>query len=251
VVPGEIRFAALFNVRDLGGHRTADGRRIRQQRLIRGASLHRIAGQDVETLRALGVRTVLDLRTGVELREAGAFPGDALGIEVRHLPLIPDLWAAGHVLPDASSANSFMTARYVDMIETAGPAIVGGLQALADDRALPAVVFCTAGKDRTGVFVSILLDLLGVREEAIVADYECSREGVRRLDAWLAEEERRRGAPLLDRHPPELQAAPREAILGFLAELRRRHGSTRAFVAAHGADAELLSAVEGNLLETG
>ena len=35
---------------------------------------------------------------------------------------------------------------------------------------------CTAGKDRTGVLVALVLDVLGVGEKEIVADYLISNE---------------------------------------------------------------------------
>ncbi|HWE60959.1 MAG TPA: tyrosine-protein phosphatase, partial [Chloroflexota bacterium] len=42
---------------------------------------------------------------------------------------------------------------------------------LGEPDALPAVVHCTAGKDRTGIVVALLLGLAGVPVETIAADY--------------------------------------------------------------------------------
>ena len=49
---------------------------------------------------------------------------------------------------------------------------------LAKEGDLPAVVHCTAGKDRTGWAVAALLALLGVPEEEIAADFLRSNEYV-------------------------------------------------------------------------
>jgi protein-tyrosine phosphatase len=47
--------------------------------------------------------------------------------------------------------------------------------ALADG-ALPALVHCAAGKDRTGIVIMLALELCGVPDEYIVHDYEMTRE---------------------------------------------------------------------------
>lgn len=49
------------------------------------------------------------------------------------------------------------------------------LTIIADKERHPVAVYCTAGKDRTGVLVAILLSSLGVSDEEIVGDYALSR----------------------------------------------------------------------------
>src|SRR5438874_453262 len=58
------------------------------------------------------------------------------------------------------------------------PGRPAGLELLSEDETLPAVVHCTAGKDRTGVLVALLLDLLGVAREQIVADYAATTDNM-------------------------------------------------------------------------
>jgi protein-tyrosine phosphatase len=47
-------------------------------------------------------------------------------------------------------------------------------QRLADPAQTPALIHCTAGKDRTGLVVALLLLTLGVPEETVLADYTMS-----------------------------------------------------------------------------
>ncbi|MDQ3385603.1 MAG: tyrosine-protein phosphatase, partial [Actinomycetota bacterium] len=48
-----------FNIRDLGGYPTADGRSVRWQVLYRADGLHRIPASTTSSLEHLGWRTVL------------------------------------------------------------------------------------------------------------------------------------------------------------------------------------------------
>ena len=50
----------------------------------------------------------------------------------------------------------------------------GLLRRLSEPDNLPTLIHCTAGKDRTGVAVALLLLLLGVPDEVVVADYSLS-----------------------------------------------------------------------------
>lgn len=59
------------------------------------------------------------------------------------------------------------------------------LTALADVP-VPAVFACSAGKDRTGLAVDLLLECLGVQREAIAADYERSTTMLEsELSRWM------------------------------------------------------------------
>ena len=69
-----ITLGAVHNFRDLGGYPTEDGRVTRWRTLFRADGLHRLADDDLEVVRALGIHTVIDLRTHLELAERGTLP---------------------------------------------------------------------------------------------------------------------------------------------------------------------------------
>lgn len=52
------------------------------------------------------------------------------------------------------------------------------LEALIQPGALPMLIHCTQGKDRTGLVVALVLMLLNVPTEAITYDYYLSKEGI-------------------------------------------------------------------------
>ena len=58
-----IPFEQVFNFRDLGGYPTSDGQAVRWRRLFRADGLNRLQPEEEATFGALGVATVVDLRT--------------------------------------------------------------------------------------------------------------------------------------------------------------------------------------------
>ena len=77
-----IAFDLVFNVRDLGGLATEDGRKVRRGLVYRADGVNRLDGKDLEAARALGLRTVVDLRTLGEVEGRGGFPVDRLPVEI-------------------------------------------------------------------------------------------------------------------------------------------------------------------------
>ena len=68
-----------YNVRDLGGYETADGREVRWRTLFRAADIHALSPAAQSTLIDAGVRTVIDLRGSRELTEAASVFKDRSG----------------------------------------------------------------------------------------------------------------------------------------------------------------------------
>ena len=67
-----IALEGAVNFRDLGGYEAGGGRRTRCRRtLFRADGLGELTRTDLSVLSALGIRTVIDLRSGSEL-DAGA-----------------------------------------------------------------------------------------------------------------------------------------------------------------------------------
>lgn len=232
-----IRLQGCRNFRDLGGYVTRWGASVRWRRVFRSDSLHRMTARDARTLeRDLGVRTVVDLRSMAELEAFGWGPLEGSRVRHRHLPLEIGLprgadgpWTDG------------LLGLYRSLAGGEGRRLVEALDVLADPRVLPAVVFCGAGKDRTGVVAALLLGALGVPDEAIVVDYARTRP----VDPEGLEAPYR---TLLRDLPGEFHGAPRSAMEGLLEEIRRRHGSLRAYAAAHGLSLSRFQALERGLL---
>ena len=84
--------SAASNFRDLGGYATSDGGTVRTGRLFRADGLHTLTPADLEKLRAIGLRSVIDLRTDAELSTRGVFPLGSMSVEFHHCPVLTELW---------------------------------------------------------------------------------------------------------------------------------------------------------------
>lgn len=60
------------------------------------------------------------------------------------------------------------------VVQSSGYAITAVLKVVAEEQNLPLALFCTAGKDRTGLVTMLILDVCGVPDHCIVTDYELS-----------------------------------------------------------------------------
>lgn len=227
-----------FNFRDLGGIRTASGKRIAKGRVYRGASLHLVERASIPPL-----STVVDLRCGVELRRGGTVDATDDRIVLNH-PVLKRLWGAD-AFDQETDLNDFLVDRYLEMLVEGEGAIRCLILELARLDRLPVAYFCAAGKDRTGVVTAILLGSLGVETESIVADYAKSEPEVRELFDWLTAN-RPSASAHADLGNP-LLASPAAAMRGFLAAVDERFGGSAEYLRDIGVEAETLGRLEENL----
>lgn len=210
------------NFRDAGGIGA-----LRRGVLYRSGSFHTLAPEGAQRLKALGVRTVIDLRSAAEL-ELWPDLRHGLDHEALHLPTLPaDRENSQYPWPeDQASLYPFMAA-------TAGPSLAATVRRLGLAGGVPAVVHCAVGKDRTGLTVAVLQSLLGASDADITADFLLSNTGLGLLDG---------PTPYLDETGTERVSRPITAELldSALGWIRTHHGSLTAYLAAHGTtDAEL------------
>ncbi|MDT3442331.1 MULTISPECIES: tyrosine-protein phosphatase [unclassified Pseudofrankia] len=271
-----LRLPGALNLRDVGGYPAAGERRVRRRTLLRSAAMHGLGDEARATLAQIQVRTVVDLREDTEV----AHEPNALG----RLPITTvrmPLYSSGSPLPATDAATDAGTgeagenapgtgaaaaegvraaqaaglemdlgAIYTFILDNKGDRLTAAVLALAEPKALPAIVHCSAGKDRTGLTIMLVLDLLGVPDEVIVRDYALTAEllhdeaiaALRRLTAVTS------GAGDARKLPANLMEAPPELIRAALDRVRASHGGARGYLLAHGATAEQLDALTEALL---
>lgn len=238
-----IPFELVFNARDLGGIRVGQDQVVRRGLVYRADGVHRLDGADLEVARALGLRTVIDLRTRGEL-ERGRFP-EALEVSWHHLPLITTMWSErGFVAGDGPVP--FLRDRYLEMLVEGRDHLPLAVSLVAD--ASPTLFHCAAGKDRTGVLAALILGLLGATADDIAADYHLSAAGMEAMTEWyLQEHPEARDA--MTSQPPEYLGAPADAMHAFLERIDDQHGSMLGLAHDLGIDDDLIGRLRATLLE--
>ena len=237
-----IALEGAVNFRDLGGYPAGDGQQTRWRLLFRADGLGDLTEADFEIMRALGIRTVIDLRSGEEL-ERGRFDVEAHPVTFHHFPIIEKL-------PDAEEFDrrpGLLGSQYQEMLRDAGQAFLRVLQVLAAPDSLPAVFHCTAGKDRTGVLSALVLSLLGVDEETVVADYALSGAAMVRLRAKLIVKYPE-GRDVIENIDEVFSAEPTQ-MEALLDHLRDEYGSVDAYLRRLGTGDELIGSLRRALLE--
>jgi protein-tyrosine phosphatase len=209
------------NFRDVG-----DDRVVPRGRIYRGALdcvtdpilAHRLR-------RGLGVRTVLDLRTTIEVHESSGLLCNVEDVRHHHVPLFETIRAEWRRPLDGTSRAA--AHRYRQMADDGATRLIEIIDTLSSPAAYPTLIHCAAGRDRTGIVVGFLLALLDTPHAAIADDYSRSDEAAFE-DGGTA------------------YAATMSALLDDVAAT---HGSVHRFLLAHGAEersiAAFVSAVRG------
>ena len=245
---------ACYNARDVGGYTVANGGQTRWGRFVRADNLRRLSAAGRAALLASGVRTIIDLRSPFELGidpypfppagAAGATPGTPT---YRNLPVLD---RADTPEAEAIAAAATVEAMYAAMLAYGRARLGAILRAVAAAPAGGVLVYCHAGKDRTGLVTGLVLAVAGVAATDIAADYAVSDGS---LQPWYEEQlrrapdaaARRRLARFL-RSP--LNVARPETMLATLAHLNRHFGGAEAYLAAAGLTETELAGIRRRLL---
>jgi protein-tyrosine phosphatase len=172
-LPRTLALEGASNVRDLGGYRTKDGRRVKFGRIYRAAALSRLTEADAAALRQAGIGRVVDLRGGQEREHAPSRLGE---ITIHPLSIEPSLGAS---IRDIAARREATDQDIVGLMCRAYTAYAmdwhhryAAMFALLLEEKAPALLFhCTAGKDRTGFGAALVLAALGVDRATVHADY--------------------------------------------------------------------------------
>ena len=165
------------NFRDLGGYATEDGHHVRWGLFFRSEDLSKLSDADLERVRALGIRLVCDFR-GAD--ERAAAPDRLPAVDppaVAELQISDPSFSAKALRESLRSGDAQVDLRAV-LIEANrlfatrfAPQYAAMFDRLTRPENLPALVHCTAGKDRTGFASALVLRVLGVPMETVGEDF--------------------------------------------------------------------------------
>ena len=246
-----ISLDGAVNVRDVGGLPTIDGHTTRAGVLLRSDNLQDLTPADVKALDHVG--TVIDLRTGAEVEITGPGPLQQAGVAHKHLDLIPHGFdgrseLVERTIPDESAGEHAMDHFYIDYVRDAPHAVAEALRTIADPKSGAVLVHCAAGKDRTGVIVSIALSLVGVTRDAVVADYERSSERIEQIrDRLLGTE---LYATDIARRSLDSMVPHAENMERFLDRIDREYGGIHGLAMTIGFDEESVARLSRRLVDS-
>jgi protein tyrosine/serine phosphatase len=229
----------IHNLRDYGGYSAAGGARVKAGLLLRSGQHMEATDADLETLQAIGIQTIIDLRgvserTSFPCRRHSRFDAKVIAYDGETSNSPPHEGGGGPVTMTAHKARERMLAVYTRM--PVNPAMIDMFtryfEALAT-RGGASLVHCFAGKDRTGIAASLLLHVLGVHHDDLVAEF------LRTNDAPTRNILERQSLPRMEAHYGEIEPEALRNLMGVLpeyietywSEIIRDHGSIDTYLA--------------------
>lgn len=278
-----VSLASGGQFRDVGGYCTRSGALTRWRMLYRASELSAPTTLDIDVLRRLCLTAVVDLRSDDEVLARPCDPwARLLGIRVRRFPLNVGFGSS------ASSSNvyEFLEAVFCLRREAVGRGpsdnLVASALDWAESRQLaatialccrlldyhrmalrevfyfiaecpgPLVVLCSAGKDRTGLVIALLLEALGVQRNIVSRDYELTNRtwATWKFDQVVRERSWRLPSPELA-HRSRLAAllgVPRGAMEEVLSIVDEKYGSAAQFLEGIDVDGQALAVLRHKYL---
>ena len=258
-----IHLKGTTNTRDIGGYHTSDLSILRGGQIIRSDKLSKLTAKDFQKLEAIGLKTVIDLRTNKEHDES------------------PTVWKGDNPpqffhFPVGDSKNEWFTAqrkmmkrnRFTEeqslehmvegyrMIAEEGTSSYQKLmEVVLDESNWPVLIHCNAGKDRSGVGVALILEALGVDRETIMEEYLLTNEISRIEDkaVFLSKQSKSssRGSRFSKGTTPSawlpIVGVRAEMLEAFYVSVDEKYGSMDAFLTELGVDKNARLALAASL----
>ena len=254
----EIRLEGVANFRDIGGYRTADGRKVRCRQIFRSGGLNNLTNNDFNTLSSLGLRLVCDLRSEHERSNEPTVWPKGFAPDTLHLNVNADLRAGNdeiikELLKDPSGRGAVTVMMNVyqqvpDMLKVYLGTIFSTLSA---GNQVPLIFHCSAGKDRTGILSAITLLALGVPRDTVYEDYLKTRRYLKPLELRISKFLQPIFAP---------KAPPQEVVMAFvdvresyldeaMAALGEKQGCIDDYLRSAGITGEQINLLRNSMLE--
>lgn len=252
-----LRLDGVHNFRDCGGYAGADGAAVRTGVLWRSAQHGDASDRDLGAIDALRLRTVIDLRGPSErdakpCRRPAGFAAQVFTYPEETAGLALHTQAADGVITTAE-ARAAMLRLYqgIAFRDNLVPMLRCYFEVLLRGEG-PSLVHCVAGKDRTGFAVALVQHALGLRRDAIVADYMLTNiaGNIEARIAAGAEQIRAHRGPIADDTIRVLMGVEEDYIVAAFAAVAARHGDLDAYLAAViGVDAAAVARLQAAYLQ--
>lgn len=218
---------STLNTRELGGYICGSGM-TKTGRILRSDRICRPTEGDIAYLKALGITTVIDLRTD---EDAAADPCGLTaekGFFYHRFPIEEGGYVPASVDDVAPSYLAIAAAANMTEVFRTVAGAPGG------------VIFnCWAGKDRTGVTAAVILMLCGVSDEDVTENYMLTKTYSEQL--WEMIRQYRSEEEMKIIIPDE------RFIKGFIEGFRAEYGSAEGYLSAKGLESSEIKAIRDKL----
>jgi len=170
-----VKMEGAVNFRDIGGHKTTDGKEVVRNRIFRAADISRLTDSDMKQMAQRHLYTVIDFR-GV--KESAAAPDRLLpNTDYLLCPAGSDNLPTTKDLAEMLKDKDFLLSMYgAPSMKFYGERYKPMFRKLLDlpETKAGLLYHCTGGRDRTGMATALILYTLKVPMEIIEADFVAS-----------------------------------------------------------------------------
>ncbi len=216
------------HTRDLGGYPAENGKATKYGVFLRSAVPNHLSAQNSKLLADMNIRTIIDFRGAEEIERLPCFFADTEGFRYYNLPIRGSRFMR--------QGREAIPGAYMTMLESdVMPEI---FKILAEPGGV--LYHCTAGKDRTGVVSALLLNLAGVSDLDIIADYVMTYAYLVRLREIIP------AGNEVD-FPPYILRSDPEYISGFLQLFHEKYHDAREYLTGIGLTEAEIGALKAKL----
>ena len=231
----------VYNVRDLGGYPTRDGKRTRPGRFLRSDNIGKLQEAAQQKLVGWGVKTIIDLRFEKEVNSFVHCFASHECVRYHNISLV------NPVVMSNTEERVHLYQFYTFLLDEAGAEFRQVMEILAEQENQPALFHCHAGKDRTGLIAGLLLSLANVAPGIIADDYALTRQYITPLIERWREEAIERGQDL-KRFDRDNACDPR-TMLETLKYLDEKYGGAEGYLRFCGVSQGNLDSLKAALVE--
>lgn len=209
--------------------------------LYRSDALHRLTREGRGTLHELGIRLVIDLRSALDRRIGGRDRLRGTGATRLSVPI--------DGTPRAFDPRTLTLREIYETVLSRHQSDLGRVIRAVASADEPVLVHCTAGKDRTGLVVALILTALDVDRDIILADYSATAANL--SGEWterMLRRMRRFRVPITDNLVEVLAGSPVETLSYAFDWLDREHGGALPYLERAGVDGPVRDQLRRSLL---